>query len=145
MELYESLGFLLNYSARLIKRKLDQELKQYHLTTSQWAILKILAEQNHISQAELANLTGTDRANCGTVLDKLLSKKFIEKSLSSKDRRSYIISITPPALELVEQIVSVVAQTNRQALKGFSKAEQEQFVNDLNLVINNLMKEGDRI
>ncbi|WP_165329488.1 MarR family winged helix-turn-helix transcriptional regulator [Streptococcus tangpeifui] len=140
MELHESLGFLLNYSARLIKRRLDQELKQYHLTTSQWAVLKILSEHSHISQAELADLTGTDRANCGAVLDKLIAKQFVEKTLSPQDRRSYVVSITPSALELVENIVALVNQTNRQALKGFSKDEQQQFVNSLNLVIKNLLK-----
>ncbi len=38
MIITESMGYLLNTSARLIKRTLDKELKKYSITSSQWAI-----------------------------------------------------------------------------------------------------------
>ena len=54
MELNESLGFLLNISAKLIKRNLDLLLIDYNITSSQWAVLKALSLENNLSQAEIA-------------------------------------------------------------------------------------------
>ena len=44
MEIQNSLGFILNTSAKLMKRRLDTELKAgFDITSSQWAVLKLLS------------------------------------------------------------------------------------------------------
>lgn len=42
MEIQNILGYLLNTSARFIKREMDKNLDKYDLTTSQWAVIKLL-------------------------------------------------------------------------------------------------------
>ncbi|MGT2907715.1 MarR family winged helix-turn-helix transcriptional regulator [Streptococcus dentiloxodontae] len=140
MELNESLGYLLNISAKLIKRNLDLLLKDYNLTSSQWAVLKLLSSENDLSQAEIAEKTNTDRATCGAIIDKLIAKQMIYKSLSPTDRRSYIVSITSDTDKLVNHISHLAEQTNQQALQGFSANEEKQLVTFLHSIIKNLEK-----
>ncbi|HAB9279725.1 MarR family transcriptional regulator [Enterococcus faecium] len=143
MEIQESLGFLLNTSARYIKKELDKQLKHYGITTSQWAILKLLTTENNLSQAEIANKVKMDRASCGTIIDKLLSKGLIEKHLFKNDRRSYRVRILPPTVKMVNEVTLLAEKTNELAVQGLTDSEKSVLKKCLTNIINNLGDEKD--
>jgi len=138
MEIHESLGYLLNTSARYIKRKLEIQLKSYDITTSQWAVLKLLSVENNLSQAEIAEKTNTDRATCGSIIDKLISKRLIQKELSENDRRSYIVKILPTALAIIDEVSSLAEDVNQLALEGLSATDISNLNKCLTTIIKNL-------
>ena len=143
MKIQQSLGYILNTSARLIKRNLDMQLKSYGLTTAQWAVLKLLSVEDNLSQAEIADKTNADRATCGTVIDKLISKGLLQKELSSNDRRSYQVKILPSALAAVDEITLLAESVNKSAIKGLSDTEISVFIHCLNTILMNLGGEED--
>lgn len=142
MEIQKSLGYLLNTSARLIKRKLDAQLSDYRLTTSQWAVLKILSMDNNLSQAEIAEKTSTDRATCGAVIDKLIEKQMVQKVLSESDRRSYIVSIMQDGLSAVSVVTSLAEEINAVALHGLTDADIDNLICYLMTINKNLAGRG---
>lgn len=143
MELNESLGYVLNLCARLMKRDLERQLKEYDITTSQWAALKLLSQESNLTQAEMAEKLNSDRATVGSVLDKLIRKNYVTKTLREDDRRSYRVEILPAACELVESISAKAKETNRAATEGLSKNEVEILINSLKTIIDNLGGEKD--
>lgn len=145
MEIQKSLGYLLNTSARLIKRKLDVQLKSYEITTAQWAVLKLLSTENNLSQAEIADKTNTDRATCGAIIDKLISKGLLQKKLFENDHRSYQVEILPNALALVNEITPLVENVNQSAIYGLSNHEINSLTQYLNTIILNLGDNKDEI
>ncbi|WP_040948258.1 MarR family winged helix-turn-helix transcriptional regulator [Gorillibacterium massiliense] len=138
MEIQQSLGYLLNTSARLIKRRLDMHLKSYGITTAQWAVLKLLSLEDHLSQAEIAEKTNADRATCGAVIDKLISKGLLQKELFENDRRSYRVKILPPAVTIVDKVTLLAENVNGSAVQGLTDTEISQFAKCLNTIISNL-------
>lgn len=138
LEIQQSLGYLLNTSARLIKRELDKHLKSYNITTAQWAILKLLSAEDNLSQAEIANKTNSDRATCGTVIDKLISKGLLQKELFENDRRSYRVKILSPALAVINEITLLAESVNNSAIEGLSDTELKIFTKCLDTTISNL-------
>jgi len=143
LEIQESLGYLLNTSARLIKRKLDIQLKSCGITTSQWAVLKLLSVEDNLSQAEIADKTNADRATCGAVIDKLILKELLRKELFKNDRRSYRVKILPSALAIVNEVTLLAESVNDSAIIGLSDTEIRIFTKCLNTVISNLRGEED--
>ena len=144
MEIQHSIGYLLNTSARLMKRKLDIHLKSYNITTAQWAVLKLLSVEDNLSQAEIANRTNADRATCGTVIEKLISKGLLKKELFANDRRSYRVRILPSALTIVDEATLLAESVNNSAIKGLSDIEISTFTHCLNTILLNLGgKEND--
>ena len=143
LEIQQSLGYLLNISARLIKRKLDMHLKSYNITTAQWAGLKLLSVEDNLSQAEIAEKTNTDRATCGAIIDKLISKGLLQKELFENDRRSYRVKILPSALAIVDEVTLLAEDVNKSAIKGLSDTEISVFIHCLNTIISNLGGEKD--
>ncbi len=142
MEIHDILGYLLNTSARLIKRKMDCELERYDITTSQWAVLKLLYSKTELSQAQISDELMSDRATIGTVIFKLLDKGLIKKNLDPADRRSYVVCLTRKSKDIVKEIENKVEKVTEAALKGMSKSDIDRLFSSLNSIINNLSEEG---
>ena len=140
MEMHNTLGYLLNTSARFIKRKMDKNLERYNLTTSQWAVIKLLSKKRELTQAQIAEKLNSDRATAGTVITNLYEKKYVNKVIDEKDSRSYLISLTEKAKDIVKEIDLIVEDVTKEALTGISDEEREVLHKALRQVINNLSK-----
>jgi DNA-binding MarR family transcriptional regulator len=143
MEIQNVLGYLLNTSARFIKREMDKNLEAFNLTTSQWAILKLLDQKSELTQAQISNELKGDRATTGTVTLNLYEKGYINKVMDQKDRRSYIISLTQKAKEIISQIELIAEDITKTALKGVSEQDVTVLYDILNKIIINLSVEED--
>lgn len=141
MKLDYSLGYLLNVSARLMKQRLDNGLRKYSLTTSQWAILKILSEHDEMTQVEIASLIHSDKATCGTILFKLQKKQMIEKIPSLEDKRAYKIRLTNQAEDMMEEITLEAEKCNQIIEQRFEANEIEE----LKRMLNSMIYEMERV
>lgn len=141
MEIHDILGYLLNTSARFIKRKMDAELEIYNITTSQWAVLKLLDSKNELTQAQIADALMGDRSTAGTVIFKLIDKEYVKKNLDSNDRRSYVVSMTPKAKRIIKRIEKKAEEISAQALKGLTEDEINILFKSLNKIVINLSEE----
>lgn len=54
LNISESFGYIINSIAKKIKKKLETKIRTYDITTAQWAVIKILSEENNLTQAEIA-------------------------------------------------------------------------------------------
>ena len=138
MEIQNILGYLLNTSARFIKRKMDKNLEVYNLTTSQWAVIKLLFNKKQLTQAQIADELNADRATVGTVILKLYEKKYIDKIIDKNDRRSYVISLTQKAKNAVNEIDLIAENLTKEALVGVSDDNIKVLYDVLRQIINNL-------
>lgn len=138
MDINNSLGFLLNQSARHMKRYLDAALKQYQVTTSHWAVLVTLYQSDGLSQVALAKLLDSDKATCGSIIDGLVKRGLVTRVLNSDDRRSYQIRLTQKAKQEVSSMTQEAQKCNEIALKGFTTEEENQLKEYLARIIENL-------
>lgn len=141
MEIQEILGYLLNSSSRLIKRTMDNYLSKYNITTSQWAILKLLDTNNQLTQTQIANKLLGDKATAGDIILRLCEKNYLEKSLNKNDRRAYVVSLTPQAKNAVMDIERMANDVTKKALEGLTRNDIQILYKSLNQIIDNLSKE----
>ncbi len=141
MEIQEILGYLLNSSAKMIKRTMDSYLDKYGITTSQWAILKLLDNKIQLTQTQIAKELLGDRATAGDVIQRLCEKGYIEKSLDKYDRRVYVVSLTPKAKNVIVDIEGMVSVVTKKALEGLTESEEQILYKSLKHIINNLSQE----
>jgi len=144
VEIQEVLGYLLNTGARLIKRQMDVSLEKYGITTSQWAVIKLLDSKTELSQAQISDELLGDRATLGSVILRLSEKKYIVKALDKEDRRSYRISLTPKASEMVKDIETMAHEVVDKSLLGLNENEIEILYKALSQIICNLSK-GEKL
>ncbi len=141
MELQDILGYLLNSCAKLIKRSMDSYLDMYNITTSQWAVIKLLDTRKCLSQTQIADELKADKVTVGEIVARLSEKKLVKKNFDPRDKRSYSIHLTVEAESMVVEIEAIAEKVTKKALKGFSYEEEQQLYSLLKRVIENLSEE----
>lgn len=142
MNIQQIFGYLLNTSSKLTKRKMDNYLSKYDITTSQWAVLKLLDTKKQLTQTEIAKELLGDKATAGDIILKLCEKNYIEKSMNKNDRRMYVVSLTPKAKNVITDMERMANDVSKKALEGLDDNEIQILYKSLNQIINNLSKEG---
>jgi DNA-binding MarR family transcriptional regulator len=116
-------------------------LKENCITTSQWAVLKLLSEYDELTQAQIAERLYSDRATIGTVIDKLVEKNMVTKKMCKEDRRYFIINLLPEDKEKVIHLMKTAEESNNIALNDIATQDIEIFEKCLRKVISNLEQE----
>lgn len=142
VEIQDILGYLLGVSSRFIKRKMDKELLRYSLTTSQWAVIKLLSKEDGLTQVQIAQKLKGDKATAGSVILNLHEKQYVDKMLGQNDKRAYVISLTKKGRDAVEEINLIAHNVTREALAGISEENQKILKASLEKIISNL-SEGE--
>ncbi len=141
MEIQQILGYLLNTAARMIKRAMDDNLSKYNITTSQWAVLKLLDSKPGLTQTEIARALSADKATAGEVILRLSEKDYLKKSVNERDKRSYSVSLTPKAKELIKDMERMASDVTMKALYGMEDTDIQNLNKSLQQIIKNLSKE----
>ncbi|MGG7176689.1 MarR family winged helix-turn-helix transcriptional regulator [Clostridium paraputrificum] len=141
MKLNESLGYLLNLTARNLKRELDENIRKYNLTSSQWALVKLLLEKGELSQVEIAENMQSDKATVGAIVDKLVNKGLVIRGKNDTDKRSYKIKILKDGRDLATKLTKDAINTNNKALQGFKDEDIRKLLDYLEIINSNLRGE----
>lgn len=141
MQIQQMLGYLLNTSGKLTKKVLDNNLSKYNITTSQWAVLKLLDAKKQLTQTEIAKELLGDKATAGDVILRLCEKNYIEKSVNKVDKRMYVVRLTPKAKSVIADMETMANDVCKKALEGLDDNDIQILYKSLNQIINNLYKE----
>ncbi|MGL4108744.1 MarR family winged helix-turn-helix transcriptional regulator [Clostridium sp. LP20] len=141
MKLNESLGYLLNLTARNLKRELDENIRKYNLNSSQWALVKLLLEKGELSQVEIAENMQSDKATVGAIVDKLVNKGLVIRGKNDTDKRSYKIKILKDGRDLATKLTKDAINTNNKALQGFKDEDIRKLLDYLEIINSNLRGE----
>jgi DNA-binding MarR family transcriptional regulator len=110
-----------------LRRYIDNEMKSFDLSRTQWQVLCTLRNMGSCSQKDLLSNLDIDAAHLARVLDRLECRKYITRDKLDNDRRSLFIKMTSLALEqLVPHIVQVHIKEHNILLSGLTTSETEQ-------------------
>jgi DNA-binding MarR family transcriptional regulator len=100
----------------------------FDLTSVQFAALDAIAERPGIDQATLAATISFDRATIGGVVDRLEHKGWVQRTVSTQDRRARALHLTAEGFRVLMALRPVVEELQAQILARLSPAEREHFV-----------------
>jgi DNA-binding MarR family transcriptional regulator len=136
------LGYMFSRGSRCYKKAVSQEMEKFDLTTVQCGIIRILKNYGTMTQAEIAEAYASDRATIGSVIQKLQEKNYLEKKLSGNDRRAYVVSLTPKARKIADEMEEISDSIEKKALEGLKQEEIQTFYKVLDTIYKNLNKEA---
>ncbi|MFW0739282.1 MarR family winged helix-turn-helix transcriptional regulator [Flavobacterium sp. T12S277] len=106
---------------RLAQKNITKVVKD--ITVDQCLVLIILNDNPDISQNELANLVFKDSASITRMIELMVKKEYITRTIHLEDRRKFNLEITKKGIKTLQEIQPVI-ETNRQtALQGLSIEE----------------------
>ncbi|PIU52365.1 MAG: MarR family transcriptional regulator [Deltaproteobacteria bacterium CG07_land_8_20_14_0_80_60_11] len=134
----KSIGFIIYRSALKMKSTLQRILKDrgFDITPEQWGILRVLREEEGISQKEIGDRLFKDKPNVTRMLDVLERKGLIFRQPT--DRRRYSIFLTKEGKKLQEELLPIVLQVQETATNSLTKSDLATLQNLLNIIYGNL-------
>lgn len=121
-------------------RKFAQHNLSKHLeglTIDQGMVLVLLDRHPDISQKEMAELVFRDKASLTRMIDLMVQKGYLKRSINEQDRRRFTLAITSKGRKAIEQSPPIVAENRRKALEGLSEEEINQLKTLLNKITQN--------
>jgi MarR family transcriptional regulator for hemolysin len=120
----DTIGFLLNDAARLMRKDFERRTRSLGLTRAQWQALFHLARNEGCNQATLADLLEVEPITLARLVDRLEAGGLVERRPDPGDRRARLLFLGERAHPLLEQLRALGAETREIALAGIAEDER---------------------
>ena len=107
------------------KREMSAGLAAESLTIHDYAVLATVEEFAALSQQQVSDRLGLDRADMVSIIDRLEEAGSLERERDSADRRRYSLRITPSGRAQLRRADRVIASITDEFLSALSPAEVE--------------------
>lgn len=107
------------------------------ITVDQCLVLIIFNKDAEISQNELANLMFKDNASITRMIELMVKKDYLNRTIHAEDRRKFNLKLTEKGKKTIE-LINPIIQINREtALNGLSLEEIDLLDKTLKKIITN--------
>jgi DNA-binding MarR family transcriptional regulator len=118
-------GYLVHDVSRIRRTVMDQVMRPYGITRSQWSVLSTLSRGGNdgMMQVDLARLMEVGKVTVGGLVDRLEASGHVERRADATDRRAKRVFITEQGFRVIRLMIAVSTKVNRRVLKGLTPAE----------------------
>jgi MarR family transcriptional regulator for hemolysin len=147
MQMYDfenSIGFIVNRSAKIFVRALDTELRErVGVTFGQWKVIVMLVNENGSTQKEIADRLGLEGPTLIPIIDKMEEERLVVRKVDPDDRRNNRIYRTEKADELWDRMIECALKIREVSLRGIPKQDINIMRKVLEKISQNLRMEFD--
>lgn len=105
------------------KRMIAPRLAERGLHLHQYAVLACIAEFAPLSQQQVCERLGVDRADMVTVVDYLQAQELVSRTRDAADRRRYILAVTPRGRDKLAEADEIVAEVTGEFFAALTADE----------------------
>ncbi len=136
----DSVGFLLNDTARLYRRTLDGMLRNLGMTSLQWRTVARLKREPGMRQSELADLLEVEPITLSRMIDRLADSGMVCRKPDPNDRRAWNLYLTDKTDGLIRQLEVEARRVEDLAFAGLSEDERQMLAGLVERVRANLSR-----
>ena len=119
-------GYCLYKAAMRFRGLMDDALKTHDLLTPQLGILRVIQESKRLSQQDIGDFVGTDKASMVKFIDQLEKLKLLKREAHETDRRMKMISLTLKGAKMLDEVSLIRQKVETLFLEGLTLDEQAQ-------------------
>ncbi len=136
----ETIGFLLNDTARLYRRAFNARVRDTGITALQWRLMIYLRRVEGVRQGPLAELIEVEPITLSRMVDRLEEAGLVERRADPTDRRAWLLYLTARAEQLLTGMRGTTDALAEGATDGLSAAERETLIELVRRVRTNLSR-----
>ncbi len=134
--LRDSIGYRISLVATTIKTNFTKLLQPIcGVAAEQYATLKIISEDNEVTQTQIAELLGKDKTTVGRSIDSLLKKGLLIREDVQNDKRANRISLTPKAEQILKSAIPMARKFNEVVRRKLTADEIKIFFKVLDTIL----------
>ena len=130
-----SIGYLMHWGARLLRRLADRRLKPLGMSWSHLPVINALDANEALSQKALAEIAAIEQPTMVTTLARMERDGIVGRRPDPKDGRSVLFYLTPATRKKLPAVRRAVSEVNEDALEGLPKSERVRFRAQLEAMI----------
>lgn len=132
--------YWVNRLSALSRMELGRRFRSADLNVSpeEWAILMLLWRQDGQSPGDMAARTVRDPTTMTRLIDGMVRKGFVHRTVDAGDRRRSNIHLTEQGRALEKQLIAVAKPMIKTALKGVSQADADTTIRVLSQMVENI-------
>jgi DNA-binding MarR family transcriptional regulator len=133
-----SVGFLVRDANRAFQRLLERRIAPHGVTRGQWYFLRVLWDEDGLSQRELSARVGMMEPTTVIALRSMEKAGLIRRTRSADDKRITHVTLTPKAKRLRNPLLRLAREIVDQGAAGVGREELDAFRRTLARVTANL-------
>lgn len=121
---------------------MDMEImNKMGLSQSELQFFSSLNECSNISSAELGKKMNLSPSRVSRIVDRLVKNSFLDRTISSADRRAITLKLTAKGEEVAQQIEETRKHCNSKIQEALTPSEIVAFSNTLNKIVKMVVEE----
>ena len=141
---YTAPGYLFRRMQQIAVAIFMEECRSFDLTPVQYAALIAIHTHPGIDATRLSAVIAFDRSTLGNVIERLETKKLIERKPSPDDKRVKLLYLTKPGATLLRDITSSVDRAQARMLQPLKPADRKALMALLEQLVD-LNNEASRV
>jgi DNA-binding MarR family transcriptional regulator len=133
--LANDVGFLLARASSAALRAANAALEPFGLKTRHYATLQLTAEEDGVSQREIATALGLDPSAVVGLVDDLEELGFVVRISSPVDRRTRIVSITAAGRAVLNTARAAAESVHHAILANLSPKDRQDLMDLLRRIV----------
>jgi MarR family transcriptional regulator for hemolysin len=122
-ELTDSLDFLIRDTRLRLYKYIEQKITSLGMPLRVWFPLRVLAQNEGITQRELGQILGFGDAHAGVIVGVMVKHKLVTRKPSRVDKRRINLFLTPEGKKMVQAALRRMRAINAQIVAGFTASE----------------------
>ena len=122
----QSTGFLLGRAAAIARADFRSRLEAHGLNAKHYTVLTHVAECGARSQSAIGAVLGLDRTTMVQLIDELEQRGAVQRGLDARNRRAWLILITPAGRQLLRRLARAAGASDRAVQAALTGAEVAQ-------------------
>ena len=110
------------------------------ITVDQALILFFLQKHPELSQKEIATLVFKDKASVTRMINLMVTKGYLTRSINELNRRRFNLDITDLGAKVLADLDPIIFNNRKKAIKGVTIKELIQMETTLNKIISNCIE-----
>lgn len=102
--------------------------REYGITLGQFAVLEALNTKGPITIQEIIDVILATSGNMTVLIKNLEKSKLVKKKVNPKDKRSYLVSLTPKGEELIKEVFPKHMEIISKKLEVYSPEEKKNLL-----------------
>jgi DNA-binding MarR family transcriptional regulator len=130
--LKDRLGYFLRRVQVWVFQDFIRSLASVDIRPAQYAVLVMIGANRGLSQADVAELLGIERARLVRLLDRLENRGLVQRLPSPVDRRSHVLKLTPAGQTMLKRANSLAALHEARLAARLGPAQHKMMLEALN-------------
>ena len=130
MEAYGMAGHLIRRLQQISTQVFTTRAREagFDLTSVQFAAMDAIRDKPGIDQAGVAAMIAYDKATIGGVIDRLVAKGLVARSVSERDRRAREVRLTKDGQRIFDALLPVVRDLQDDILAPLTPEDRARFL-----------------